>query len=70
MTTKPSTVASLTLSFILNANYAFADEPVLLQPSDLNYIGAFRVNYVNQEEGRLGFAPARIAVNSATNSFL
>ncbi len=70
MTTKFSvTFGFLALSSMLNTNYILADEAILLQPDDLRYIGAFRVTYVNQEEGRLGFAPARIAISSTTNSF-
>ncbi len=62
-------ILCVAFSALLSSTSAVANEPILLQKSDLHYIGAFRVTYVNQEEGRSGFSPARIAISSATNSF-
>ncbi len=62
-------IAYMAFTLILNPSHTLADDPILLQPSNLHYIGAFRVTYVKSDEGRTGFAPARIAVSSTTNSF-
>ena len=62
-------VLCLTFSALLSSTSVVANEPILLQAVDLQYVGAFRVTYVNQAEGRTGFAPARIVISSATNSF-
>jgi hypothetical protein len=57
-------------SSALFSGYALADDDeTLLLMSDLNYVGAFRITYVSQDEGKLGFAQGRIAVSSDTNSF-
>ena len=48
---------------------AMAADPILLIPSDLQYLGAFRIDYVTGQDARLGFSEGRFAISPNTNSF-
>lgn len=68
--TSKKLITCCAVSSVLLSGYSFSDDDdTLLLMQDLNYLGAFRVTYVNQDEGRLGFAQGRIAVNPETDSF-
>lgn len=56
------------VSSIMLSGFA-SSEDLLLLPTDLQYLGSFRLDYVTGQDARLGFSKGRIAVSPATNSF-